>query len=205
MKKLDLLITGMGGQGIILASDIIIEAALASGYDVKKTDTKGMARRGGSVVSHVRIARQVWSPLIKEGEVDILLALEKLEAARWAHYLRPGGITIINNQALPPLSVILGYDQYPSDEELTDILKQRTDHIYFVDGARQAEELGNIKTLNIFMLGCASLFAPFRVNTWKESISQRLPPRIRQINISAFDRGRKEIQGVHLGEGSSKI
>lgn len=205
MKKLDLLITGMGGQGIILASDIIIEAALASGYDVKKTDTKGMARRGGSVVSHVRIARQVWSPLIKEGEVDILLALEKLEAARWAHYLRPGGITIINNQALPPLSVILGYDQYPSDEEITDILKRRTDHIYFVDGARQAEELGNIKTLNIFMLGCASLFAPFRVNTWKESISQRLPPRIRQININAFDRGRKEIQGVHLREGSSKI
>ncbi len=205
MKKLDLLITGMGGQGIILASDITVETALASGYDVKKTDTKGMARRGGSVVSHVRIARQVWSPLIKAGEVDILLALEKLEAARWAHYLRPGGIIIVNNQALPPLSVILGYDQYPSDEEITDILKRQTDHVYFVDGARRAKELGNIRTLNIFMLGCASLFAPFKVPIWKEGISQRLPPCIRQININAFDQGRKEIQGVHLKEGSSKI
>jgi indolepyruvate ferredoxin oxidoreductase beta subunit len=108
MEKLDLLVTGAGGQGIILASDIIGEVAIASGYDVKKTDTIGMAQRGGSVLSNVRIAPKVWSPLIKRGEGDLLLGLEKLEAARWAHYLRPGGIAIVNDHALPPLSVSLG-------------------------------------------------------------------------------------------------
>ena len=198
MKKLDLLVTGAGGQGIILASDIIGETAIAAGYDVKKTDTLGMAQRGGSVISNVRIARQVWSPLIKKGEVDILLALEKLEAARWAYYLRPGGIAIVNNQALPPLSVSLGNARYPSDEEITGILKQRTDRVYLIDGTRRARELGNIRTLNMFMLGCASLFMPFRVQVWKDSISQRLPASIRQINITAFDRGRKEVKGVRL-------
>jgi indolepyruvate ferredoxin oxidoreductase beta subunit len=198
MKKLDLLVTGAGGQGIILASDIIGETAIAAGYDVKKTDTLGMAQRGGSVLSNVRIARQVWSPLIERGEVDILLALEKLEAARWAYYLRPGGIAIVNNQALPPLSVSLGNARYPSDEEIINILKQQTDRAYFIDGTRRAKELGNIKTLNIFMLGCASLFMPFKVRGWKDSICQRLPASIQQINITAFDRGRKEVKGVRL-------
>ena len=198
MKKLDLIITGAGGQGIILASDIIGEAALAAGYDVKKSDTLGMAQRGGSVISHMRIAPKVWSPLIKEGEVDILLAFEKLEAARWSYYLRSGGIAIVNNQALPPLSVSLGKECYPSDKEIVDILKRRTDRVYFVDGTRRVGELGNIRTLNIFMLGCASLFAPLKVHFWKDSISQRMPEKIRQINLTAFDRGRKEIGHVHL-------
>ena len=102
MKKLDLLITGVGGQGVILASDIIGDAAIAAGYDIKKTDALGMAQRGGSVTSNVRIAPQVRSPLIKTGEADMLLAFEKLEAARWSHYLRPGGIAIVNDHALPP-------------------------------------------------------------------------------------------------------
>ena len=198
MKKLDLLITGVGGQGNILASDIISQAGLDAGYDVKKTDTLGMAQRGGSVISNVRIARKVYSPLIKEGEVDILLAFEKLEAARWGYYLRPGGIAIVNNQALPPLSVSIGSEQYPTDEKIADILKQRTERIYFVAGTRRARELGNIRTLNMFMLGCVSLFLPFPVRIWKDSISQRVPASSRQINITAFDQGRKEMRSVHL-------
>ncbi len=198
MKKLDLLLTGAGGQGIILASDIIGETAIAAGYDVKKTDTIGMAQRGGSVTSNVRIARQVWSPLIKQGEVDLLLALEKLEAARWANYLRSGGIAIVNNQALPPLSVSLGNAHYPSDEEIIGILKQRTDRFYFTEGTRRAKELGNIRTLNMFMLGYASLFLPFKAQLWKDSISRRLPANLRQINLTAFDQGRKEVKGVRV-------
>jgi indolepyruvate ferredoxin oxidoreductase beta subunit len=196
MKQLDLLITGAGGQGIILASDIIGETAIAAGYDVKKTDTIGMAQRGGSVISNVRIARQVWSPLIKQGEVDLLLALEKLEAARWANYLRSGGIAIVNDQALPPLSVSLGNAHYPSDEEIIGILKQHTNRYYIVEGTRRARELGNIRTLNMFMLGCAALFMPFKIQAWKDSISQRLPASLRQINLTAFDQGRKEVKGV---------
>ena len=198
MKKLDLLITGVGGQGIVLASDIIGEVALAAGYDVKKTDTLGMAQRGGSVVSHIRLARHVWSPLIKKGEVDILVAFEKLEAARWAHYLRPGAVAIVNNHALPPLSVNLGNEHYPSDKEITNILRQRSERIYFVNGTSRVREMGNIRTLNMFMLGCISLFLPLKVNIWKEVISQRLRPEMRQINIFAFDRGRKEGRNVHI-------
>lgn len=198
MKKLDLLISGAGGQGIILASDILGETAIAAGYDVKKTDTLGMAQRGGSVISHLRIAPQVWSPLIKKGEVDILLALEKLEAARWGYYLRPGGIAIVNNHALPPLSVSLGYERYPSDEKIINILKQRTDRVYFINGTRRVRELGNIRALNMFMLGCASIFLPFKVHVWKGSISQHLPSNILQINVTAFNQGRKEMRDVHL-------
>ena len=196
MKKINLLITGVGGQGVILASDLISEAALAADYDVKKTDTIGMAQRGGSVTSHVRIAPEVWSPLIKEGEVDILIAFEKLEAARWYYFLRRGGIAIINDQELPPLSVSLGNEQYPGDEEITKILKRRTDRVYLVDGVGQARELGNIRTLNIFMLGCISWFMPLKVQVWKDCVSQRMATNIRQINIAAFDRGRKVISDV---------
>jgi indolepyruvate ferredoxin oxidoreductase beta subunit len=196
VKKVDLLVTGAGGQGVILASDIISETAMVTGYDVKKTDTLGMAQRGGSVISHVRIGPKVYSPLIKKGEVDLLLALEKLEAARWSHYLRPGGIAIVNNHALPPLSVNLGYERYPTDEEITNILRQHTEHIYFIDATRRAKELGNIKTLNIFMLGCISLFLPFKISTWRERISHRVPDSVRQINLTAFNQGRKEMQNV---------
>jgi indolepyruvate ferredoxin oxidoreductase beta subunit len=198
MKSLNLLITGAGGQGIILASDIIGETAITAGYDVKKTDTIGMAQRGGSVVSHMRLAEQVWSPIIRQGQVDLLLALEKLEAARWASYLKPGGIAIVNNHALPPLSVSLGNARYPGDDEIQGILKQVTDQVYFINGTDKAKELGNIRTLNIFMLGCASLFLPFKVGIWQESIANRLPEKVRQINLTAFVHGRKEVKGVHI-------
>ncbi|MDO8635188.1 MAG: indolepyruvate oxidoreductase subunit beta [Dehalococcoidia bacterium] len=198
MKTINMLITGSGGQGVVLSSDMIGEVALAAGYDVKKTDIHGMAQRGGSVVSHVRIARQVFSPLSKEGEVDMLLGLEKLETARWGYFLKPGGIAIINDYALPPLSVTLGLDTYPSDSEITGILKQATDRIYFIEGTKLASELGDVRTLNILILGCASVFMPIKVSTWKEVISERLPEKIRQINLAAFERGRKEIQSVHL-------
>ncbi len=198
MKRLDLLVAGVGGQGVILASDIISEAALAAGYDVKKTDTLGMAQRGGSVISHVRIAPKAWSPLIKENKADILLAFEKMEAVRWSHFLRPGGIVIINKQTIPPLAVSLGNERYPDDAEIIALMKQRTDQMYFVDGTKRTLELGNIRTLNIYMLGCVSFFAPLiKVHTWKECIAKRMPARIRQINITAFNQGRKEIKDVY--------
>jgi indolepyruvate ferredoxin oxidoreductase beta subunit len=199
VKKQDIFMVGVGGQGTILASDILGEAALAAGYDVKKTDTLGMAQRGGSVVSHVRIAEQVWSPLIKEGEADVLLAFEKLEAARWGRYLRPEGVAIINNHAMPPLSVSLGTHRYPDDEEIRDMLKRRTERIYFVEGTRKALELGDIRVLNMVMLVCVSLLLSIDVHLWKECMSQRIPASILQINIAAFDQGRKEASDVNLG------
>lgn len=199
MKKMDILITGVGGQGVVLASDIIGETALAAGFDVKKTDTLGMAQRGGSVVSHVRLAEKVWSPLIKEGEADLLIAFEKLEAARWSHYLKPGAIAIINSYEQPPLSVSLGQEKYPSDKQITSALKRHTDRIYIIDANKKARELGNVRTLNILMLGCFSVFAPLGIKVWKDSISRRMPENIREINLKAFEMGRKEVEGVRIG------
>jgi len=198
MKKLDILMVGVGGQGNVLASDILSEVAIAAGYDVKKTDTLGMAQRGGSVVSQVRIADKVWSPLIKEGDVDILVALEKLEAVRWSHYLREGSITIINNQATPPLSVSLGTSRYPSDKEIEDTLKRWAGRVYFVNGTSEAKELGDIRMLNMLMLGCLSFFLPIDVDIWKSCISQRLSPKILKMNMVAFDKGREEMSGANI-------
>ena len=200
MKSMDLLVTGVGGQGVVLASDIISETALAAGFDVKKTDTLGMAQRGGSVVSHVRLASKVWSPLIKDGEADLLLAFEKLEAARWSHYLKPGAVAIVNNYEQPPLSVSLGQEKYPTDARIAAALKRRTDQVYFIDGNKRAKELGNVRTLNIYMLGCFSVFAPLDIKVWKESISRRMPENIREINLTAFEMGRKEIESVRIGK-----
>jgi indolepyruvate ferredoxin oxidoreductase beta subunit len=201
LKKIDLLVIGVGGQGVVLASDIIGQTAIAAGYDVKKTDTLGMAQRGGSVVSHVRMADKVWSPLIKEGTADLLLAFEKLEAARWSHYLRPGGIAIVNIYEQPPLSVSLGQEKYPAQDEIAAALKRQTGQVYFVDGTACAQKLGNVRTLNLYMLGCLAVFAPLKIETWKESVARFLPENIRDINLTAFEAGRKEIEGVRIGKG----
>jgi indolepyruvate ferredoxin oxidoreductase, beta subunit len=197
-KQMNLLVTGVGGQGVVLASDIIGETAVAAGFDVKKTDTLGMAQRGGSVVSHIRLAQKVWSPLIKEGEADLLLAFEKLEAARWSHFIRPGAVAIINTYEQPPLSVSLGQEKYPTDNDIAAALKRRTDKIYFIDGNKLVKELGNVRTLNVLMLGCFSVFAPMEIAVWQESISRHLPENIRDINLKAFELGRKEIERVRI-------
>ena len=199
MKKMDILVTGVGGQGVVLASDIIGETALTAGFDVKKTDTLGMAQRGGSVVSHVRLGEKVRSPLIIEGDVDLLLAFEKLEAARWSHYLKKGAIAIVNNYEQPPLSVSLGQEKYATDKEITATLKRRTNKIYYIDGNKKAQELGNIRTLNILMLGCFAVFTPIDIKIWRESIARRMPENILEINLKAFEAGRKEIKGVRIG------
>ena len=199
MNKQGIFMVGVGGQGIVLASDILSEVALTAGYDVKKTDTLGMAQRGGSVVSHVRIAEQVYAPLIQEGEADMLMAFEKLEAARWGYFLKPGGLAIVNNHAMPPLSVSLGAVRYPSDEEVKDILKRRTNRICFINGTSQARELGDIRTLNTLMLGCISSFLPIDIKIWQECITRGLPQKILKINLAAFELGRRETEDVHFG------
>ena len=129
LQKIDLLMVGVGGQGTILASDIVGDVAIASGYDVKKTDTLGMAQRGGSVVSHLRMAERVFSPMIDPGTTDILISFEKLESVRWVHFVRPDGLVIINDHVIPLLSVSLGKQKYPSDSELDSILTVSYTHL----------------------------------------------------------------------------
>jgi indolepyruvate ferredoxin oxidoreductase beta subunit len=199
-KKQDILMVGVGGQGIILASDILGEAALEKGLDVKKTDTLGMAQRGGSVTSHLRIGRKVWSPLISPAEADILLAFEKLEAARWVNYLKPDGLAIINNLSIPPLSISLGSQKYPGDQEIIDSFKQRTKNVHLVDGSQQVARLGDTRTLNIYMLGFLSTFLPLEIDlaAWKSCLKKQLPSRILDINVRAFEKGREEASSVNL-------
>jgi indolepyruvate ferredoxin oxidoreductase beta subunit len=196
MKTIGMLVTGVGGQGIILASDIIGEAAISAGYDAKKTDTIGMAQRGGSVLSHVRIGEKVWSPLIREGEVDLLLAFEVLEAARWTNYLHRGSTVIINHYAQPPLSVNLGNEKYPDDTEVKALLNWRTTNVYYVEGNAEAVKAGDSRSLNTYMLGCASCFLPLDIHVWENTIARRVPAKFKQINMTAFEAGRKEMNNV---------
>ncbi len=199
MIKQDILMTGVGGQGTILASDILGEAALLAGYDIKKTDTLGMAQRGGSVISHIRIGDHVYAPLIAEGEVDILIAFEKLEGIRWCTYLKPGGIAIINNLAVPPLSVGLGTSSYPDDKTILSVLKKITDRILMFDGTGMAQKIGDIRALNTIMMGCISSFLPIDDAIWKQAIAHHIPVKIRELNFKAFDKGREAAKNVHIG------
>jgi indolepyruvate ferredoxin oxidoreductase beta subunit len=200
VEKQDILLVGVGGQGIILASDILGEVALQMGLDVKKTDTLGMAQRGGSVTSHLRIGEKVWAPLISLAEADIIVAFEKLEAARWAHFIKPDGLVIINDLAIPPLSISLGTHQYPGDEEILNVFKQRTDRIHLVPGSRHADSIGDIRTLNIFMLGLLSAALPFRIDNqlWEKSIAAFIPKKIVALNMRAFNFGREVAESVNI-------
>ena len=192
MTKTDVLMTGVGGQGVILASDALAEIALKAGYDVKKSDSLGMSQRGGSVVSHLRMGEHIFSPMIKKGDVDFLLAFERLEGARWADYLRRGGIAIINNLAILPLSVVGGTSTYPSTVEVEEIIHEYTDNIYFIPATEIAVELGNPQVLNVLLVGFLSLFLDIEERSYIDDLSQRVPPKFLQLNLKAFARGREE-------------
>lgn len=183
-----------------MASDALAEVAMLAGYDVKKSDAIGMAQRGGSVVSHVRMGEKVFAPMIKGGNADILLAFEKLEAARWSGYLAPGGIAIVNDQPILPLSVSGGTENYPSDEEIVNILKVRTERLFLVPGQAMAEVLGSIRALNMLMLGFLSAFLPIDVQIWVECVSRYVPHQFLGLNLQAFTQGRLTAQASGAAE-----
>ncbi|MDO8688535.1 MAG: indolepyruvate oxidoreductase subunit beta [Dehalococcoidia bacterium] len=190
--SLDLLMVGVGGQGTVMASDILSNAALAEGFDVKKSDALGMSQRGGSVVSHVRLGRQVFSPLVKTGQAHVLLGFEKLEAARWASHLRPDGLAIVNNQAIPPFSVSSGSEKYPSDEIILELLHRRTERVHLAQGVELAQQAGNPKALNAAMLGFLSMFLDvIKKETWVDCLAGALPAKLLDLNLEAFEIGRR--------------
>jgi indolepyruvate ferredoxin oxidoreductase beta subunit len=198
--KQDILMVGVGGQGIVLASDILGNVGLQIGLDIKKTDTLGMAQRGGSVTSHLRMGEKVWSPLISPGEVDILLAFEKLEAARWVNYIRHDGVVIINDLAIPPLSISMGTQRYPADGDILDSFRQRTEKISLITGSSEAGKLGDTRALNVFMLGFLSIMLPFSIDfsVWEKCIAAQLPARSLEMNMVAFNRGREVASSVNI-------
>lgn len=183
----NIIICGVGGQGIILASNVLCSAAFLEGLDVKKSEVHGMAQRGGSVITHVRFGTKVYSPLIEEGTGNFILAFEKLEALRYIHYLKKGGITLVNEREIPPMSVLVGTASYPKDIE-KKLKKHGT--TYFIDAANVASELGNIRTVNIILLGVLSKFLSFKEESWEQAITENVKQRFVELNITAFHRGR---------------
>ena len=184
----NILLVGVGGQGIIVASEIMADAFLEAGYDVKKSEVHGMAQRGGSVSTHVRFGPKVFSPLIKEGETDILVAFEELEAMRYVHYLGPKPTVILNEQRLNPPSVSLGKDRYP--ENIADSLSRSAARFKKIAGKDLALRAGDIRTLNIVLLGAVSSFLPVAEAICTENILRCFPPTAHKTNLEAVRLGR---------------
>lgn len=187
------LLVGVGGQGTILASDVLAEVGVRLGYDVKKAEVHGMSQRGGSVISHVRWGPQVFSPTVARGEADVLVAFEKLEAARFSDYLRPGGLALVNNQSILPITVSAGSGSYPADETIRATLAAAAGRSYWVNGLEIAEKLGNPKTANVVLLGALSALLALEAGPWLEVIQGRVPARYAELNRQAFEMGRGAI------------
>ncbi|MBQ9060234.1 MAG: indolepyruvate oxidoreductase subunit beta [Firmicutes bacterium] len=184
----NILIVGVGGQGTLLASVLLGNLALENGYDVKLSEVHGMSQRGGSVVTHVKISDdKVGSPLIEEGEADIILAFEKLEAYRWLPYLREGGSLYVNTQQILPMPVIMGQAQIP--EDLDRILADRAGNLKEFDAMQIAEESGSSKAVNVVLLGAASKNLPFSTDAWMKVIEGNVKEKFVEMNKFAFIKG----------------
>ncbi len=186
-----ILLVGVGGQGITLATKIVSLALLKSGFDVKVSEIHGMAQRGGSVYGMVRFGKEVYSPIISQGEADILMAFELLEAARWLIYLKPGGELILGEQTISPMPVLLGKMDYPSD--LISQLKDKTEKLLTLNAEELAFELGGLKFANMITLGTLKERLPITQSAWEDAIEESIPERFIEINMKAFELGRKQI------------
>ena len=188
-QPVNFLLAGVGGQGTILASDILAEIGLRLGYDVKKAEIHGMSQRGGSVVSNLRWAPQVFSPIVPRGTADVLIAFEKLEAARFADYLRKGGVALVNDYSIPPVTVSSGTSIYPSDEAIRECLDALADEQHWVNGLAIAEGLGNVKTANVVLIGAFSAMIDLPEDIVLAAIEARVPAKHLAINRQAFTAG----------------
>ncbi|MCR4429721.1 MAG: indolepyruvate oxidoreductase subunit beta [Tepidanaerobacteraceae bacterium] len=192
MADTGILIVGVGGQGTLLSSRILGEVALYSGFDVKVSEVHGMAQRGGSVVTHVRFGKRVYSPLVGIGQADFILAFEKLEALRWAGYLKKGGMIIANARQIPPIPVTLGLQKYP--EDIDGILSgAATTHM--VDASKIASDCGSPRSVNMVLLGVLASRLDFEKELWLKVIRETVPQNTVEINTEAFSRGYEFLQG----------
>lgn len=181
------LLVGVGGQGIILAADVLARTLLEAGFDVKLSEVHGMSQRGGCVYTSVKFGDKVHSPLVERGEADYLVAFEQMEAARWISHLRPGGKVIISDEKINPLSVLLGIDEYPND--LFGALEEYGVEINIVSAIELAEKAGNRRAANVALLGALAQGLSVDVETWRSVIKERVPVKTIEINLKAFDLG----------------
>lgn len=183
-----ILFCGVGGQGIILTSSIIVNTLLEAGYDVKQGEVHGMAQRGGAVVSHIKFGQKVYSPLIRMGETDYLLGQEKLEALRWVEYCTPSTVVITDTVQINPPAVNRGEMEYPGDIE--EFFRSSFEAVYLIPATEIARELGNARAANMVLLGAFSTFLPVSEAIWKKCLLEHLPKKLHEINLQAFEKGR---------------
>jgi indolepyruvate ferredoxin oxidoreductase beta subunit len=183
----NILLVGVGGQGTILASKILSEGLMQMGYDVKMSEIHGMAQRGGSVTTHVRFGTKVASPVIAPGEADVLVAFEKVEAARWIEYLKPGGALIVNDYEIYSLPVVLGQATYP--QGLTDLYRERIPGAKIFNAGEIAQGLGNIKAQNVVLLGAALRAMGLENLDWKGVLREYVPAKLYPLNERALEVG----------------
>ena len=186
-KVTNILIVGVGGQGTLLTSRIISQVAVQMGFDVKVSEIHGMAQRGGSVVSQVRYGSQVFSPIISKGEADIILAFEKIEAARWLDYLKPEGMVIINNERVNSLPVMSGKVKYPDHihERVAELVPKTT----IVDATDIAVRCGNVRAANVVLVGMISQAMGIPAQEVEKAITAIVPARALDVNLKAFREG----------------
>jgi len=183
------ILAGVGGQGVLLISGLLAQTAIAAGYDAKQTEIHGVSQRGGSVYSHVRFGPQVYSPLVMPGQADVVLGVEKLEALRFATYVKPGGLIIVNEHEIIPLSAGTAAGNYP--HQTVDYLKDKGLRVINIPATKLAAELGNVRVANIILLGALSTFIVFPENVWEDVLYQHIPDRFLAINQRAFALGQK--------------
>lgn len=183
----NILIVGVGGQGVILASNALSEVAMANGLDVKKSESHGQSQRGGTVPSHIRYSAKVYSPVIGRGEADLILAFEELEGLRFAHFLKPEGKMILNRQRIYPPRVTSGLDTYP--EDVVSILRKNDIETIEVDALSIANKLGNPLVVSTVLLGVLSRYLEFSTEEWKDALKRLVPEKHQAVNLEAFETG----------------
>ncbi|MBR6509304.1 MAG: indolepyruvate oxidoreductase subunit beta [Clostridia bacterium] len=187
MKTTSVMIVGVGGQGSLLASKLLGRLLMDEGHDVKVSEVHGMSQRGGSVVTYVRFGEKVYSPIIAEGEADIIISFEKLEAARYASYLKKDGLIVVNTQQIDPMPVIIGNAEYP--ENVLDELKDKGLNIWALDALALAEQAGSSKAVNIVLMGKAAKQFDIPYERWIKAIENTVAPKFVEMNKKAFDLG----------------
>ena len=188
-KQGNILFCGVGGQGILLASEVTAFSLLAAGMDVRKSEVHGMAQRGGSVTAHLRYGGKVYSPLISPGEADIVVAFEMMEAVRYLPYMHPESKIVVNTHKIFPPAVATGKMDYP--ENVLDELTSRNIHLKELDAFEIASSVGEVRAVNIVMVGVLSTYLPIDAQVYVDVMNERIPERFRDVNIKAFQEGRK--------------
>ncbi|SHH17220.1 indolepyruvate oxidoreductase subunit beta [Tepidibacter thalassicus] len=186
-KVKNILLVGVGGQGIILASKVLSSGLIDAGYDVKMSEVHGMAQRGGSVTTQVRYGEKVYSPIIGKGQADVIVAFEKVEVLRWLEYLKSDGKIVVNDYKIPSATVLSGKEKYP--EKVIEKLKERFDNITVVNAADEAVKLGNIKAQNIIMLGCLIKALGLNDIDWNKAVRENVKEKFVDLNIKAIEKG----------------